>query len=274
MSASSQPAAGADDLGPRSDYGRVAHLYDATRNVPPDILRRCFERARESGLLPAAGLILDAGCGTGQASLPLLPLGYRVRGYDATPAMVAVAVAKSAGAQASYRVGDVRLLPEPDAAFDGAVVAKLFQHVGNWQAGVREIVRVLKPGACAFLLDERGPNNPVREHFAATLKAAGIAPSLPGTRDPAEIAAAFGDEGCRAEDLDASGLTWEAESRLGDALDQLRDRLSAEFWAVDEAEYRRALAASTAWVDAQPGGRAARATTRPHLSVAVFRRAP
>jgi SAM-dependent methyltransferase len=266
------PDGEAEDLGPRSDYRRVAHLYDATRNVPPAILRLCFERARDAGLLPPSGLILDAGCGTGQASLPLLPLGYRVRGYDATPAMVAVAAAKAAGLPAEYRVGDVRRLPEPDSAFDGAVVAKLFQHVGNWQTGVREIVRVLKPGACVLLLDERGPKNPVREHFAGRLKAAGIVPQLPGTRDPAEIAAAFAAEGCRSEPFDASGLSWEAESPLGDGLDQLRDRLSAEFWSVDDGAYEEALAATAACVDAQPGGRQAGARINPHLSVVVFRR--
>lgn len=260
------------DLGFRSDYTRVAHLYDRTRNIPPGILRACYERARAAALMPALGLILDAGCGTGQASLPLLDLGHAVRGYDATPAMVAIAVAKTAGTQAQFRVGDVRRLPEPDETFDGAVVAKLFQHVGKWQAGIREVVRVLKPGACAFLLDERGPKNPVREHFAARLKEVGISPRLPGTRDAAEVASAFENEGCRAEPFETSGLSWRAQSRLGDALDQLRHRLSAEFWSIEKADYEDALNATTAWVEAQPGGREAGAAVEPHLSVFVFRK--
>jgi ubiquinone/menaquinone biosynthesis C-methylase UbiE len=260
-----------DILGPTSDYTRVAQVYDRTRNVPGDVLRDCFLRACAAGLLPAAGLILDAGCGTGQASQPLPGLGFEVRGYDATPAMVAIATAKCKGTNARYLVADVRRLPEPDRTFDGAVAAKLFQHVGDWRLGVCEIVRVLKPGACVFVLDERGPKNPVREAFAQRLKHAGVSPHLPGSRDAREIAAAFVEEGCRSEPFDAAGLTWNVEFRFGDALAQLRDRLSAEFWSVPDAEYQRALAAAAAAVNAQPQGEKTMAVIEPHLSVAVFR---
>jgi hypothetical protein len=139
--------------------------------------------------------------------------------------------------------------------------------------GVQEIVRVLQPEACIFVIDEKGPKNPIRERFAKALQEAGIVPRLPGTRDSDEVATAFLRAGCRAETLDVSGLRWTATFRSGDALDQLRDRLSAEFWSVADDDYERALAATLSWVEAQPGGREAGGVIEPHLSVSVFRTA-
>lgn len=260
------------ELGPTSDYTRVAHIYDSTRNVPETVLRQCYERARRAGLLPQSGLVLDAGCGTGQASLVLAEMGFEVLGYDATPAMVAIATHRAEGKSARYAVGDVRELPEPAERFDAAVVAKLFQHVGGWQRGVAEIVRVLRPGACVLLVDERGAKNPVRETFARFLAESGHASGLPGSRDPASIAAAFIASGCRKEEFDGSGLNWPASLRIGDALEQLGQRVSAEFWSVPDDVYEHLLARTASWADQQPGRRDATPMMEPYLSVEVFRK--
>lgn len=261
-----------DDLGPTANYARVAPLYDGTRHVPPDVLRAAYLRAREVGILPDGGLVVDVGSGTGQASLPLAALGYDILGYDVTPQMVEIANRKAVASLARYAVADVRRLPEPDRRFDAAVAAKLFPHVSRWQAAAREIVRVLKPGACLLLVDERGGRNPVREDFTGRLKAAGVALVLPGCRDPEEIASVLVAEGCRREVFDASGLAWRSRTRLGEAFDQLRDRLSAEFWSVPDAIYDAALAETAAWLEAQPGGRETAPETEPRLSIEVFRK--
>lgn len=277
MALAPNPSAAPDhEPGASSDYSRIADLYDATRNVPADVLREGYARARRADLLPAAGLVLDAGCGTGQMSLPLAAMGYDIRGYDLSAAMAEVARRKVGSLRARYAVADVKELPEADATFDAVVVGKLFQHVGGWERGIGEVVRVLKPGCCLFLIDERGGfKSPVREHLGRLVDAAGFAVRLPGTRDPDEIARAVAEAGCDPVSFDASGLTWENEISFGETLDQLKARTFAEFWAVPDEAYEQAIAETEAWIETQPGGRANAATIRPQLSIVVFRkRAP
>lgn len=64
--------------------------------------------ALERGL--AGRRLLDVGCGTGKSFEPMLRKGYEVTGCDLSPAMVAEARAKCAGA-ATVTVADMRALP-------------------------------------------------------------------------------------------------------------------------------------------------------------------
>jgi 2-polyprenyl-3-methyl-5-hydroxy-6-metoxy-1,4-benzoquinol methylase len=63
-----------------SDYSRIASKYDAARDLPEAKLLACYARLAEQNLFPPTGKILDAGCGTGQVSLPLAANGYNVHG--------------------------------------------------------------------------------------------------------------------------------------------------------------------------------------------------
>ncbi len=71
----------------------------------------------------------DAGCGTGQISLPLAGMDYDVHGIDVSSDMISIARAKCRPAwRATYVVADVRAIPEIDESIDAVVVSKLFQH--------------------------------------------------------------------------------------------------------------------------------------------------
>src|SRR5262249_31731410 len=72
---------------------------------------------------PPGSLILDAGCGTGTMSVPLALRGYRLRGIDLAPQMIANAsdLAREQGLTGDavqFQVGDVERLPFEDATFD------------------------------------------------------------------------------------------------------------------------------------------------------------
>ena len=82
------------NFGVTSDFSRVASRYDATREVPETHLAACYERLVRQGLLPTKGVVLDAGCGTGQISLVLAKMGYEVHGIDVSAEMVAIAQGK------------------------------------------------------------------------------------------------------------------------------------------------------------------------------------
>ena len=129
-----RPDSGSPPAGRRfgavSDYSRIADQYDATRTMPANRLAVCYDRLIAHAGFPAQGRILDAGCGTGQISLPLAARGYAVTGLDMSAAMIALAQAKRRPSwNAHYVVGDVRAIPMSDHRSDGAVVSKLYQHI-------------------------------------------------------------------------------------------------------------------------------------------------
>ena len=154
--------------GQSSDYSRIAARYDATRDLPDEKLTACYKRLIQAGVLPTIGTFLDAGCGTGQASLPLAALGHQILGIDISREMTLLAQAKvRPDWRANYIVGDVRDIQAEERNFDAAIVSKLFQHVQDWQQACRELIRVVRSGGCIVQVNERGAfGNAVRRYFS------------------------------------------------------------------------------------------------------------
>jgi ubiquinone/menaquinone biosynthesis C-methylase UbiE len=261
-------------LGPTSDYTPIASRYDHTRDIPGELLKTCYGRLIAMGILPRHGRILDAGCGTGQISLPLAALGYEVCGYDISRAMVEIANAKvDAAWQVSYGVADVRQLPDHDSSFDAVVVSKLFQHVGNWQSAVRELLRVLKPNAFLLHINEKGAfKNAVRLYFASCADAAGFTDRYIGLRDRTDLARYVLNLGCEQVPMKVEDLCWEKRITYDEALEQLQARLSSEFWGIPDDTYETILAETAQWIESQPSGRTSIETMRPHLVLEAFRK--
>lgn len=261
-------------LGPTSDFSPIASRYDATREVPQQCLQACYERLLRESLLPAQGVILDAGCGTGEISLPLARMGYDVHGIDVSSAMISIARTKcQPGWRARYVVADVRAIPEIDHSIDAVVVSKLFQHVHDWQTACRELVRVLKPGACIFQLNERGAfGNLVRMFFARRADGLGHTERFIGVRDKSHLTECLTGLGCRPVSFDTTDLKWQKKITYGDAFDQLQERLFAEFWYLPADVYQQLLAETARWVEAQPAGRETVEHMTPYLVTDVFRK--
>lgn len=113
--------------------------------------------------LPAgAGPVLDAGCGTGLTGPCLRALGYdAVEGLDMSPDMLAIA--RSRGAYGVLKQGMLgETLPWPDDHFAAFVSAGVFTAGHAPAAGLRELVRITRPGGLAVftvrdvLLDTAG----------------------------------------------------------------------------------------------------------------------
>ena len=262
-------------LGRVSDFSPIAARYDATRDLPERFLLACYDRLLARGLFPERGMVLDAGCGTGQVSLPLAARGYEICGFDISAAMIAIAGAKlSPEWRASYRVGDVRCIPEPDGSFDASVVSKLFQHIEDWQQACRELIRVVRPGSPIVQINERGFfGNAVRRYFSERADELGFTGRFLGL-DPssgAEASAFMWAEGCEVIAVDMADLRWRSTISYGGALDRIRDKLYAEFWYLPADVHSRLISDTIAWVDAQPRGRETMEELRPYLEVEVFR---
>lgn len=123
---------------------RVVRSYDALRFGGASgcrVDRRELELV--SSLLPASGLVLDLGCGTGRLAAHLAGRGYKVVGVDVSPEMLASA--RRRGALALVQADAFRL-PFRDATFDAVAALRVVFHFQDAGALLQEASRVLAPG--------------------------------------------------------------------------------------------------------------------------------
>ena len=98
---------------------------------------------------PFQGLILDAGCGEGiDLANAGLSDGCRVVGVELSDGGVTASASRIAVIDRAHLVqGSVLALPFPNATFDGAYSYGVVHHTVDPELAVRDIARVLKPGA-------------------------------------------------------------------------------------------------------------------------------
>jgi demethylmenaquinone methyltransferase/2-methoxy-6-polyprenyl-1,4-benzoquinol methylase len=149
----------------RDMFARIAPRYDATNRVMTAGMDERWRR-RAIALLapPLGGRILDLCCGTGDVVFHLLRTdpSLRVTGIDFCTPMLDGArarVAKEARGSATFIEGDVMALPFDDASFDGATMGFSLRNVVDLDQVLRDIRRVLRPGARFVNLDvSKAPN--------------------------------------------------------------------------------------------------------------------
>jgi len=99
----------------KRSFDATAELYDRIRPGYPDSL---FDDLVALSGLPAGGTILDVGCGTGQATLPMARRGYRILALDLGANMVAVARRKLAAFPVDVLQGSFEQVVLEPAGFD------------------------------------------------------------------------------------------------------------------------------------------------------------
>lgn len=102
--------------------------------------------------LDKASKILDCGVGTGAFSLALLESvahSAHVSGVDISYPMLTQAqqTLKNRCTTLDLRCGDIRRLPFADESFDAVIFAHVLEHMAESVETLREMIRVLKPGA-------------------------------------------------------------------------------------------------------------------------------
>ncbi|QKE85727.1 class I SAM-dependent methyltransferase [Arthrobacter sp. NEB 688] len=127
-------------------YDAFAEAY--ARANDHGLFNRWYARPAVLDLLGdvAGRRILDAGCGSGPLVADLLKRGARVAGFDASPAMIALA-RQRLGAEADLRVADLtQSLPYESGAFDDALAVLVLHYLEDWSRPLSELARVLTPG--------------------------------------------------------------------------------------------------------------------------------
>jgi ubiquinone/menaquinone biosynthesis C-methylase UbiE len=122
-------------------YDGIADWYD-TEFQPAPLESEAWQTLVE--LLGAGdGALVDIGCGTGSYAAALAELGWTVTGVDVSEDMLRRAREKGVETVQA----DATTLPFEDASFDAAVSVFTHTDVDDFSAVVREVARVLRPGA-------------------------------------------------------------------------------------------------------------------------------
>jgi len=165
-----------DDIAP--SYDTVNHVLSG--NVDRLWWRWTAQRFRDILARPEA-TVLDLCCGTGDMVLALRrfspPDAVPAIGLDFSHRMLALGAKKFAGKGILPIEADALHAPFPDAYFDLVTTAFGFRNLANYQAGLTEIHRILKPGAQFGILEFGEPDGLMghiyRLYFRYVLPAAG-----------------------------------------------------------------------------------------------------
>ena len=115
---------------------------------------------------------LDAGCGAGMAAQMAAARGAQVTGFDASPALLAVA--RERVPARDFQSGDLESLPFADGSFDVVTGFNSFQYAANPGKALAEARRVTRPNGAVAIVTWGPP-----EGMPAAALVAALRPLLP-----------------------------------------------------------------------------------------------
>lgn len=139
-------------------FDEIAPVYDRLNTVMTVGGDGRWRRAAVTATrLRAGDRALDVACGTGKLSVAMAervgPFGTVV-GLDLAPAMIELARARAGDlVQLEFVVADALALPFEDDRFDAATIAFGLRNLADFEAGFRELARVVRPGGRVVCLE-------------------------------------------------------------------------------------------------------------------------
>lgn len=153
-------------------FDRLAGRYDLVNTVLSGSSDgRWRRRTARAARLAADGRALDVACGSGKLTLVLQKAARKglVVGLDFSASMLRTAVRTAPGP--AYVRGDALRLPFGDGSFDAVTVAFGLRNFADPDRGLREMLRVLRPGGRALVLEFVRPGRgPIGRIYRAYLR--------------------------------------------------------------------------------------------------------
>lgn len=159
-------------------FAAIAPRYDRINDLQSfGMHHRWKDRLVKLAGLKPGDQALDVCCGTGDITERLAATGAITTGLDFTDEMLAVARARARmsearkpnaegghaftdhGSRITYLQGDAMHLPFASNSFDAVTVGFGLRNLAEWEAGLREMHRVAKPGGRLLVLDFGRPDN-------------------------------------------------------------------------------------------------------------------
>ena len=156
----------------REMFATIATRYDLLNHLLSGNIDRRWRRLvvkKVVANLPVSNArVLDVACGTGDLSLALVAGAQaQVVGLDFCRPMLNIAAAKSSqrGLAIPFVEGDALRLPFHDQSFDGASIAFGLRNLASVEGGLRELLRILRPGGTVAVLEFSKPQTPILRTF-------------------------------------------------------------------------------------------------------------
>ncbi len=177
-------------------WGQSPHDWATIQEPNHEPMREAMLAATKVG---TGTRFLDAGCGTGAASLLAIERGAQVSGIDAAESMIAYA--RQRIPQGDFRVGDIQFLPFDENSFDVVFAACALQYAADPVETLRGFRHVCRPRgyivASLFAAPEKVAVAAIGKAIAATM------PEPPKSGGPFKLSMPGKLEGLFAE----AGLT-------------------------------------------------------------------
>lgn len=160
----------------RAMFDRIAGVYDRMNSVMTAGLHHHWRRrAADLAAVGPGDQALDVACGTGDLALELarrVRPGGSVIGADFSERMLELARRKADGAglllrevQVRFEAANALALPYADGSFDAATVGFGARNFSDLAGGLREMVRVVRPGGRVVVLEITTPTGPPLSTF-------------------------------------------------------------------------------------------------------------
>ena len=139
-------------------FDDIAPVYDRLNTIMTAGSDGRWRRAAVAATGAVAGsALLDVACGTGKLAAALAervgPFG-RVVGIDLSPVMIGLASDRYRDVvQLTFRAGNALDLPFGPGEFDAATIAFGLRNLADFEAGFREMARVVRPGGAVVCLE-------------------------------------------------------------------------------------------------------------------------
>jgi len=158
-------------------FDNISHRYDFLNHFLSLGIDRGWRDKAVKLMIPLKPkLILDVATGTGDFALQALQLNpEKIIGVDISEGMLDVGRRKVREKHVDHlvelRSGDSENLPFPENKFDAVTVAFGVRNFENLEQGLREIIRVLKPGGMAVVLEFSRPRSfPFKQLYSLYFK--------------------------------------------------------------------------------------------------------
>ncbi len=192
-------------------FDDVAERYDLTNDVLAMGQTRRWRKAVVDAVAPQPGeRILDLAAGTGTSSVPFASAGAFVVPSDFSLGMLRVG--KRRQPFLPFVAGDGMQLPFRDGAFDAATISFGLRNIHDRMAGLRELLRVVRPGGRLVVCEFSHPTwSPFRTVYSEYLMKALPAVATRTSSNPdayvylAESIRAWPDQEALAADLVETG---------------------------------------------------------------------
>lgn len=170
----------------REMFSRISPKYDFLNHFLSINIDKGWRRLVTKKLKDVLGdknaVVLDVACGTGDLSIELQTnASAKIIGTDFCRPMLAIAAEKNEKEHVliPYIEADALSLPFAENSFDAVTIAFGLRNLANWEDGLRELLRILKPSGKLIVLEFSSPVVPgFRQIFQFYFK--GILPKIGG----------------------------------------------------------------------------------------------